>query len=121
MKKHIQSMLITTALAFSSAAALAQGTVPADTAAPATAAPSAAPPQMRIVAPTNDPLVQRREDNAVANEEYKNNKKQAKQAYKQKVKAAKTDQKQLKRDASQDAKAALADQPQRNAEGTAQQ
>lgn len=107
--KYILPLLINSVLAFSSSVALAQSTHPAAISAPTAVAPA----QIRIVAPTIDPLVQRREDNALANEEYKNNKKQAKQEYQNKIKAAETDRTQLKHDAAESAKAALANQAQR--------
>lgn len=99
---RIQSILMVSAAAFSVNVAFAQ-TPDAQNGAPAGAAPEA-----RIVTSTTDPLVQKRKDNALANQQYKENKKSAKEDYQHRVKAAKMDRKQFKKDATTQEKAAMA-------------
>lgn len=103
---RIQSILLVTAAAFSITGAYAQ-TQPAMPATPVAPAPGTPAPEARLVTPTTDPLVQKRNDNALANQQYKDNKKAAKADYKQRVKAAKTDRKQFKKDASAQERAAM--------------
>lgn len=109
---RIQSILMVTATAFSVNVAFAQTPSNQD------GSPSATPPETRIVTPTTDPLVQKRIDNAQANKQYSQEKKNAKADrkrdkqttkadYKHRIDAAKMDQKQLKQDASKQEKAAL--------------
>jgi hypothetical protein len=102
---RIQSILIVTAAAFSVSTAFAQ-----TPSAPAQPAMSGMSGMQSTAAPSADPLVQKRNDNAMANKEYKDNKKSAKADYKQHVKAAKADRKQLKKDATSQEKAALSTQ-----------
>ncbi|WP_347558776.1 hypothetical protein [Robbsia sp. KACC 23696] len=117
---RIQSILLVTATAFSVNLVYAQ-TQPAAGSAVNNGINSSSAP-VRIVTPTTDPLVQKRNDNALANEQYRSNKKAAKQEYKQKTKtdkttakqdykqkvlAAKTDQQQFKKDAASQEKSAL--------------
>jgi 2-succinyl-5-enolpyruvyl-6-hydroxy-3-cyclohexene-1-carboxylate synthase len=118
--KRIQSILLVTATAFSVNLVYAQTQPAADSAMNNGINSSSAP--VRIITPTTDPLVQKRNDNTLANEQYRANKKAAKQEYKQKTKtdkmtakqdykqkvdAAKADQKQFKKDAASQEKAAL--------------
>jgi hypothetical protein len=103
---RIQSILLVTAAAFSINAAYAQ-TQPAMPDTSGTATPGAAAPETRLVTPTTDPLVQKRNDNAMANQQYKDNAKAAKADYKQRMKAAKTDRKQFKKDASVQERSAM--------------
>ncbi|MCP1120766.1 hypothetical protein [Robbsia andropogonis] len=102
---RIQSILLVTATAFSVNLVYAQTQPAADSA--VNNGMNSSPAPVRIVTPTTDPMVQKRNDNALANEQYRANKKAAKQEYKHKVKAAKTDQKQFKKDATAQEKAAL--------------
>lgn len=98
---RIHSILLVTAAAFSVNVAFAQTQGAADAGAQTPA------PEVRIVTPTTDPLVQKRNDNALANKQYKENKKAAASEYKDRVKAAKSDRKQLKKDAADQEKSAM--------------
>ncbi len=112
---RIQSILMVTAAAFSVNMAYAQ--TPADQ----TGAPTAAAPEVRIVTPTTDPLVQKRNDNALANKEYKENKKQAKEAYKQQKEQSRLDKKTAKTQYKQQVDAAKIDQEQFKKDATTQE
>jgi len=102
---RIQSVLMVTATAFSVNMAYAQtsegdnGNTVSET---------------RIETSTTDPLIQKREDNAQANAQYKTHKKiykqqykESKDEYKQRLAGAKLDQKQFKQDATKQEKASL--------------
>ena len=102
---RIQSILMITAAAFSVNLAYAQtpeGAIDAKS------------PEARIVTSTTDPLVQKRNDNAQANQQYKTHKKQykvqykdSKDEYKQRLAGAKLDQEQFKKDATKQEKSAM--------------
>jgi hypothetical protein len=107
---RIQSILVVTAAAFSVNMAHAQ-TSEGDNGNTVT--------ETHVVTTTTDPLIQKREDNAQANAQYKTHKKVYKQQYKdskdeykQRLAGAKLDQKQFKQDATKQEKSSLsADAP----------